>query len=207
MERRFERGLNGATPHGVEPASRAATLPGDGQPGSVVIRPLTVVSDLPGLEALWRATWRDTYGAVLGADRLHLIDEAVAEPAVLTMFADDGGGLVAVVGGGIAGSVCFAERHGTGYVWGMYVHPAHQRRGIGTALLQRAAREMDGAERLELSTTTPAAAAFYRRLGFAVEGGSPFELFPGVVRPSTWLGIAARALRDVPPSRGVTPQA
>ena len=170
----------------------------------MLVRPMVVASDLPALQALWRATWLDTYGPVLGPGRLHLIAEAVAEPEVRTMFADDGGGFVGIVEGGIVGSVSFAERHGVGYVWAMYVHPAHRRRGMGAALLRQAARAMDGARRLELSTTTAASAAFYRHLGFAVEGGSDFELFPGVVRPSTWLGLAAQVLRDGPPSPGVS---
>ena len=172
----------------------------------MIVRTLDVSSDGPALRALWRATWRDTYGPVLGADRLHLIDQALAEPEIRSMFAPDGGGFVGVVADGIVGSVCFAERHGIGYVWGMYVHPAHQRRGIGTALLRRAADAMVGAERLELSTITPAATAFYRHLGFAVEGGSDFALFPGVLRRSTWLRIDARTLRSGERPR-VTPPA
>ncbi len=168
------------------------------------VRPMVVTSDLPALQALWRATWLDTYGPVLGPGRLHLLAEAVAEPEVRTMFAADGGGFVGVVAGEVVGSVCFAERHGIGSVWGMYVHPAHRRRGMGVALLRHAARAMDGARRLELSTTTATTAAFYRHLGFVDEGGSDFELFPGVVRPSTWLGIAAQVLRDGPPSPGVS---
>ena len=120
------------------------------------------------------------------------------------MFADYVWGFFVIFSVEIVGSVCLAERRGVGYVWGMYVHPAHRRRGMGAALLRQAARAMDGARRLELSTTTAASAAFYRHLGFAVEGGSDFELFPGVVRPSTWLGIAAQVLRDGPPAPGIS---
>ena len=46
----------------------------------MLVRPMVVTSDLPALQALWRATWLDTYGPVLGPSRLHLIAAAVAEP-------------------------------------------------------------------------------------------------------------------------------
>lgn len=173
----------------------------------MLVRPIVVERDLRALQAMWRETWRDTYGPVLGPGRLYLVDDAVAVPDVMDMFAADGGGFVGLVEDAIAGSVCFAERHGIGYVWGMYVHPAHQRRGLGTALLARAACAMRGADRLELSTPTPAAAAFYSHLGFAENGTSEFELFPGIVLASTRFAVAADVLRDGPSWSGVSPTA
>ena len=54
----------------------------------------------------------------------------------------------------------------------LVIHPAHQRRGLGTRLVRRAVRDLshDGIQCIQV-TFTPAFARFYRGAGFEVIGG------------------------------------
>ncbi len=78
------------------------------------------------------------------------------------------------VNGKILGVAALEPRRGegVGFVWHVYVHPEHQRRGVGTALMKRVeerAREL-GLRKLRLITHGRAywAIRFYERLGFRV---------------------------------------
>ena len=161
----------------------------------MLIRPLSQ-NDLDALRSLWRITWRDTYGAELGPRAALVIDASVDGDAIQSMFTPDGGCLVAIEDGEILGSVCFVERGPVAYVWGMYVRPSHQRAGIGTRLLRRAASTFQNAEWVDCSAVDARALAFYRKLGFADQGPGEVELFQGVRRPTIRLVIAARDLCD-----------
>jgi ribosomal protein S18 acetylase RimI-like enzyme len=93
----------------------------------VVIRPATK-ADVPKILALWRAA-----GAIPGAT-----DDADAIEALIEYDAD--ALLVADVDGALAGTVIGAWDGWRGNLYRLAVSPAHQRRGIATALT-RAAEE------------------------------------------------------------------
>lgn len=172
------------------------------QPRSAMLIRSIVDADRPALRTLWRETWADTYGDVLGPERRHLVDDAVGEAGMAMMLPEDGRALGAFEGEEARGTICFAERASVARVWGMYVHPAHQRTGVGSALMRRALGSFVSAERVELSTSNPRALAFYRRLGFVDDGLGELEIFPDVRVPARSL---RRGLRPaVRSSKGLT---
>lgn len=152
-------------------------------------------ADLGALRDLWRTTWLDSYASRLGPAADEIIETALQDDAVRSMFAGGGGCCVAEDGQEIVGSLCFAERGAVAFVWGMYVHPARQRCGVGTALIRDAARSLRRADWIDLSTVDDRALEFYRKLGFAEQGPGEVELFPHVVVPTIRLMAAIRDLR------------
>ncbi len=80
-----------------------------------------------------REMWRDSYGVLLDPRGDGAIAASLDADAVRSMFAEAGGCLVALNAEALVGSVCFAKSRGIAYIWGMYVQPDRQRRGIGTA--------------------------------------------------------------------------
>jgi ribosomal protein S18 acetylase RimI-like enzyme len=156
------------------------------------IRPLAA-DDLEAARRLWRATWTATYGPVVGPERAYLIEDALRDVKLRALMPPDGGrrGFCAELHGELLGTACFAERESVAYLWGMYVDPAHQRTGIGSALVRRVVDDIHKAEWIDLSvlTTSPGALAFYLRLGFARQGDREMEVFEGFRVPS--IGMAA----------------
>ncbi|WP_207483651.1 GNAT family N-acetyltransferase [Arenibaculum pallidiluteum] len=128
-------------------------------------------SDGPALRALWRETWTATYGPSLGTEALAAMlgQLDAADPATMLPAADERG-LCALLGGGIVGSVIFAERNRTACLWGLYVQPSRQRRGIGTLLLEAAAARLETSDRMEVRVleSSSGAVAFYRKHGFSI---------------------------------------
>jgi RimJ/RimL family protein N-acetyltransferase len=97
------------------------------------------------------------------------------QAVILGAFED---GLVGTVG-------LFRDRHlkaaHKAHIWGMYVEPAHRRRGLATELLQTAvrhARAMGGVSWVHLSVSfaAPQAQRLYERAGFQIWGTEPDAL-------------------------------
>ena len=90
--------------------------------------------------------------------------------------------LVAEADGAPVGFVAMA--HGN-FVEHLYIHPDHQRRGIGSALLERAKERMPDGFRLWTFQQNTAARSFYERHGLhAIEltdGGGNEERTPDVL--------------------------
>jgi ribosomal protein S18 acetylase RimI-like enzyme len=76
--------------------------------------------------------------------------------------------LKASVEGKIIGSVRGYLRQGTGYIGRLIVHPTHQGRGTGTALMDEIEKRFPGAERFELFTGHKSVGnlRLYERLGY-----------------------------------------
>jgi GNAT superfamily N-acetyltransferase len=66
-------------------------------------------------------------------------------------------------------------------LWDVIVHPDHQRRGIGSALV-RAALDRCADRRLIVLVSTPAATPFFEALGFAAESHGHAAMY---LRPDT----------------------
>jgi ribosomal protein S18 acetylase RimI-like enzyme len=133
------------------------------------VRPATA-DDVPALRAVGVRTWRATYAGVL--------PDAVVAGGVEEFFNDwslgaavrAGRMLAADLDGVMSGLLEFDRVDATRTaVWKVYVAPEAQRRGIGTALLERAVAVAGtpevGAEHPEANA---AAGAFLEGLGFAV---------------------------------------
>jgi ribosomal protein S18 acetylase RimI-like enzyme len=136
-----------------------------------VIRPATAL-DLASVRDLLVATWHATYDAIYGPDEVTRITDdwhslenlakGLTKPAHLFLVAaDQSGSIVATAS---------ATDRGEGLVWldRLYVLPAAQGRGIGTALLHSVQAGFPDANRcgLEVESRNAQGVGFYRRAGF-----------------------------------------
>lgn len=83
--------------------------------------------------------------------------------------------LLAVVDGDIAGFIELAGSH----VSNLFVDPAFQGRGIGSALMAEAERRIEGDLTLSVFTVNPDARRLYERLGFVHESTGPVAFAGG----------------------------
>lgn len=104
-----------------------------------------------------------SFGTLTFLPRLHT-DEETADFVTNTVMAEQEVS-VAEVGDAIVGFV--ATSHGD-HLEHLYVHPDHQGRGIGTALLERAKARMPGGFRLWVFQANAGARGFYERHGLRV---------------------------------------
>ena len=155
-----------------------------------------VEADSHALREMGRETWRDSYGTRVGPRADAAIAASLDGDAIRSMFADDGGCLVALDAEALLGSVCFVERRTIAYVWGLYVRPDHQRGGIGTALIRQAVRTFTSAEWVDLSAVDDQALAFYRKLGFVEQGPGEVDLVAKLTVATTRLIASVSDLRD-----------
>ena len=128
-----------------------------------------VENDRKELEEFWETIWCVTYGPVVGRVAFNLMLTALGTSGMRNMLpSDDEKTFVAVLNSEIIGSAILAERGFNAYLWGMYVHPDHQRRGIGTALLRHATKTLTGSTAIKTTILTSSikAVAFYQRYGF-----------------------------------------
>jgi len=100
---------------------------------------------------------------------------SLAQSENVILAIEEGPDLVAALGMGRNRRVKFAHR---AFVWGVFVEPAHRRRGHGAALLARAielARGWPGIDYIDLAVSdgSPEARALYERFGFRVWGTEP----------------------------------
>ncbi len=80
---------------------------------------------------------------------------------------------VALVDGRLVGTVMSGYDGHRGWIYSLAVNPQTRRSGIGTALIERAERELAGAGcpkvNLQVVSSNSAIVSLYRRLGYAVE--------------------------------------
>lgn len=138
--------------------------------------------DASGLVDLWRETWTQTYGPSLGAARLDGLLRGLAGGIGAMLPGRGERGYCLSANSQIIGSAVVNEPGRTAYLWGMYVHPQHQRAGVGSRLLAHVVRSLSVAERLEIRAlrTSRGALAFYRGWGFEPVGDEEIELMSGV---------------------------
>lgn len=151
-----------------------------------MIRPITA-TDVDAFIAIRREALVSTpaaFGSSPEEDRglqREFLLEAIANPEYQVML---GAFEVELVGiAGVARQTTVKSRH-KALLWGMYVRPGQRGRGVGAALLEAAiatARSMPGVTHLQLtvSSSAPAAARLYRRLGFVTWGTEPAALKVG----------------------------
>jgi ribosomal protein S18 acetylase RimI-like enzyme len=120
-------------------------------------------------------TWHDTYDAILGREKVADITARWHAPERLAeqIGLEGAAFLVAEADGGILGHA-FArmDREGIVHLFRLYVHPAHQRAGIGGLLLDAVAGLFPRAPaiRLEVEEENVKGRRFYEAHGFSVVG-------------------------------------
>jgi ribosomal protein S18 acetylase RimI-like enzyme len=135
-----------------------------------IVRPVRPDDQLE-LLGLWRDTWTATYSATLGPDGMAAMLSEFA--TIEDMLPGDGElGFCAVSGQSLIGSVIVRERGAAAYLWGMYVSPAHHRRGVGASLLAAATGALVTAATVEarVLTSSRRAYSFYTTHGFRETG-------------------------------------
>ncbi len=145
-----------------------------GSPPLETIRP-AVVEDAEAVRVLLRATWRASYGAILGIDKVDEITSRWHAVDVLRRQIEDPVDrfLVAEREGEILGHAAAAARgDGELRLGRLYVSPTHQGRGIGARLLEAALEGWPGCAfvTLEVEEANVRAIGFYKRQGLTVLG-------------------------------------
>lgn len=114
-------------------------------------------------------------------------------PAILA-GADDQTNMEIYESGKICGTVSFAKRGTTAYVWGLYVDPDCQRRQIGTRLMREICRAVGGMTVLSIQVMVDSTKAqmFYRKCGFQILTSLLSEVFPEVMRNVNVMEVDAR---------------
>jgi ribosomal protein S18 acetylase RimI-like enzyme len=138
--------------------------------GDLEVRPATA-DDVPALRAVGVRTWQVTYAGVLPPAE---VANGIAElwnDYSLGAAVGSGRMLVAVRGSELVGLLeCDRPAPARGVIWKLYVAPGAQRGGVGRALLEAYVATADVEEvAVEHDERNAAAAAFFERLGFAVD--------------------------------------
>ncbi len=141
-------------------------------------------NDAPALASVFVAAWRASYRSVVPDDVIDALDEAEITGWLRTLVVAPGQTTVVVqsTDGGAIGYI----RYGTdptdarnGHVYGLYVHPAHNRRGYGRQLLERALADLahKGYDIVTLWVfeDNEAARKLYTAMGFAPDGARRVE--------------------------------
>lgn len=115
-------------------------------------------------DRIWRAWWKDS-GHPLEYITGRLGDNLDARPIPAALVAHDGPAFLGT--SSVIASDLEERPHYTPWVAAVWVEPQHRSRGIGAALVERAARDgfASGAHRLYLCAR-PTRTEFYRRLGW-----------------------------------------
>ena len=150
-------------------------MPDRPRPTAPVVRPMTA-DDLSAVIRLWHVTKRAAY-PYLPLEQTRTLEEDtrffrnVIVPRSSVWVADDGAGVVGFMA--LAGS----------YIDRLYIHPDHQRRGVGAALMRKAMELSPTGLQLHTHVKNTQACAFYEKHGFrAVKYGlsPPPECEPDV---------------------------
>lgn len=119
-------------------------------------------ADTESVVALWKAIF--AYPAPHNDPAKVIRDKLGVQPDLF---------FVAVLDGGVVGSVMGGYDGHRGWVYSLAVAPEARRRGIGTALMKHVERELAlrGCPKvnLQLLATNTGTVEFYRQLGYAVE--------------------------------------
>lgn len=89
----------------------------------------------------------------------------------------------------VVGTAFAAERHGVGYIWGVYVATDKKRCGIGRTLINEVSARLSWANELSVTVLKgiSGADAFYRAQGFVAVRDCDYELVPGKTEQATVL--------------------
>jgi ribosomal protein S18 acetylase RimI-like enzyme len=155
--------------------------------------------DATGLIDLWRTTWTVTYGPNLGGDVLSGMLADLDKHGMNCLLPGKGErGYCIASAEYLQGSIIVAERGNTAYLWGLYVLPSNQRRGLGSRLLFGAVSRLKKARKLEIWVlkSNAAALAFWRKKGFTEMEWERMELLGNAVGDAIVMEAAVVSLKD-----------
>jgi GNAT superfamily N-acetyltransferase len=143
-------------------------------------------------DRIWRAWWKDR-GHPLPYITGRLRENLHAGPIPMALVAHDGGGFLGTAS--VIASDLDERPQYTPWVAAVWVEPRHRSRGIGAALVERAAQDCfaSGAKRVYLCAR-PARTGFYQRLGW-----SPIERDVGAHGVTVFIRDAAESAISSPP--------
>lgn len=131
------------------------------------------VADADEISQVAWCTWHTTYeNSISSVNRQQFLERAYTPGALKVAIEQDSGWFyVATFSGKVVGYAQLVERSDTQWdLIRLYVHPDHQRRGLGQGFLQVGARAMkaEGGEfcYASVETENKSARAFYQRFGF-----------------------------------------
>jgi ribosomal protein S18 acetylase RimI-like enzyme len=144
------------------------------------LRPATT-DDREAIREVARETWHETYDELASDEIDETIDDwyadeelgrALSEPGTAVIVAEEGGEIVGFTHGVV--------QNDEGDVLRMYVHPDHQREGIGTALHERLRTDLEDFNMNRMRAIDLASndggRAFYEGLGFDRTGEGEVEI-------------------------------
>lgn len=150
--------------------------------------------DRKDLRALIKTCWLETYEKELGATVTSQLLSLLMEHDLAGLVpSKDERVLFAKQQNLLCGSVISAAWHATTYLWGFYVLPDFQRRGIGTKLLLGAIKEHDPKNMVELTVlnSSHSAKQFYKYCGFHEVYNEYFEILDGIKLPAIKMNALA----------------
>ncbi|MEL6451941.1 MAG: GNAT family N-acetyltransferase [Pseudomonadota bacterium] len=134
--------------------------------------------------------WHDAYAHLMQPSDFANMLASLNDPN-LGLIAPDALALIALDNqdNRVVGTAIAAERHGVGYVWGMYVAPGKKRNGIGRTLINAVLARLPSANQLSVVVLKASsdAMALYKAQGFASVQDSAHELAPGRTERATLL--------------------
>jgi ribosomal protein S18 acetylase RimI-like enzyme len=167
---------------------------------SYTIRPALPV-DAPGIAAVARVTWDATYAHSISAhNRRQFLDRAYSPEAVrATIERESDWFYVATRGRQVVGFAQYLRRFdGEGELVRIYVHPDHQRRGIGRAFLKSGLAALAeagiGQCYVSVEMDNRPARAFYERFGFRLRREYGRFLGDQIIRLAEYAAPVARLL-------------
>lgn len=135
--------------------------PDSGGDTAVQVRPVAA-GDLPAIISVWHESKRVAYPYIAQERGLTLADNDRIFREIILPRLPDGALWVAEVAGAITG---FMAIDGS-YIDRLYIHPDHQRQGVGTALMRRAMALSPAGLQLHTHQKNEQARAFYEKHGF-----------------------------------------
>ena len=134
---------------------------------------VATLADIPAIARVARHTWKVTYAHTIAArNRTQFLRRAYSHQALRAAIKQRPGWFfVALLGEAVVGFAHYLRRFDAeGELVRIYIHPNHQRRGLGRALLAAGLRAMaaEGVGRCYVSVEAEntGARAFYERFGF-----------------------------------------
>ncbi len=158
-------------------------------------------ADASGIAAVARVTWNATYAQSIAAhNRRQLLDRAYSPEAVRASIEREPDWFyVAIRGQQVVGFAQFLRRFdGDGELMRVYVHPDHQRRGIGRTFLKSGLAALAAAGigqcYVSVEMDNSPARAFYERFGFRLRREYGHFLGDQIIRLVEYSAPVARLL-------------
>jgi ribosomal protein S18 acetylase RimI-like enzyme len=142
------------------------------------------MDEIPQIRKLLKATWHDTYGHIFSPEDIEKITDTWQSPANLTRNIEDPDTYIAAAkedGEMVGMATAMKTKEGDIFLVRLYIHPGHQKKGVGSQLLEAVIQHFPDAKKitLEVETDNPKGCAFYLKKRFK-KVGEKEEIVEGV---------------------------